>query len=325
MNPTKENKIHNKFTGEITIKTLSGVFIKGFRVLDGKITKKYLPKANHYKNKSNNEDQFAAECRISCGHSSDDNTCICNGITTDEIVVYTTPSISYISVNDLYGSDANENSSCEFDCDNTWNTINGGTPNNTNSNKCDEGYYFDNIQNTCVLFFDENYADEESYKPIYEYDDKCEGLDKLWAMSLKSGNEIAAVLTIDNAILIIKEGSRDKVNFPGLYTYFNGKTHYQYPTSRGAPARKYTGQVISAGRYFIPIKATIHSHTPCLTDGSDGITNRSIVKDKTLASEHNSINHYLIGCNAIGQFNSSSSNAFNIQGGNLGSLCNNIN
>ncbi len=44
-----------------------------------------------------------------------------------------------------------------------------------------------------------------------------------------------------------------------------------------------------------------------------------------MAINYPNINHYIVGCNAIGQFNGDANQAFNIQNGNLNTLCNNIN
>lgn len=164
----------------------------------------------------------------------------------------------------------------------------------------------------------------EGIKPIYENDNKCLGIQEMWSMSQNSGDEFAAVLTTDGAILITQQLNPTGRGFGGIYE-FNGTTYYQYPISDGPPSRTYSGQIESAGRYFIPISATIHSHTPCISDGTDGITNNTINDDQNFASHYQNANHYIIGCNSIGQFNNSSNQAFNIQNGNLNILCNNIN
>ena len=165
---------------------------------------------------------------------------------------------------------------------------------------------------------------DDGFKPIYEDDNKCNGVNQLWNYSQSSGDEYAAVLTTDGAILITQQLNTTGGGISGIYE-FNGNTYYQYPTSQGAPSRTYQGQLISSGRYFIPISATLHSHTPCLNDGTDGITNNTINDDQNFAQRFSNIKHYIIGCNAIGEFNGNSNQAFNIQTGNLSSTCHNIN
>ncbi|MCK5401958.1 MAG: hypothetical protein KAJ28_10025, partial [Flavobacteriaceae bacterium] len=161
-------------------------------------------------------------------------------------------------------------------------------------------------------------------KPLYEYNNKCNGINKVWELSEDTEDEFVAVLTTDGAVLITQRLNSDGGGISGIYT-FNGTTYYQYPTSLGAPSRTYAGQIINADRYFIPIIATIHSHTPCLNDGTDGVSNNIIDRDREFAATFPNINNYIIGCNSIGQFNGNSNQAFNIQHGNLNTLCNNIN
>jgi hypothetical protein len=60
---------------------------------------------------------------------------------------------------------------------------------------------------------------------------------------------------------------------------------------------------------------------------SERISHNYIV---AIASEINqvkitNINHYIIGCNAIGQFNGSSNLPFNISNGSLNRICDNVN
>jgi len=173
--------------------------------------------------------------------------------------------------------------------------------------------------------FDEKNLEFYSEKPLDEFDDKCEGIIALWQRSIDSGNEVFGVLTMDGAILITQEGSPDTVGIGGLYE-FNGITYYQYPISHGAPSRKYIGQVQTSTRYFIPIKTTIHTHSPCQNEGSDdGLTTNIIEEDQSFAAQFSNISHYAIGCGAIGQFSGNSNYIFNIEFGELEELCENIN
>lgn len=176
-----------------------------------------------------------------------------------------------------------------------------------------------------MLIFDaDNVEYEDGIKPIYETDDKCEGIEEMWKRSIETGDEFVAVLTNDNAILIIQQLDTHGGGFNGMYE-FDNKTYYQYPVSLGSPVRSYSGQIISSSRYFIPIKATIHTHAPCLRDGTDGITGRQIDDDKIFGSKYPCSNHYIIGCGKIGQFNGLSNSAFNIESGLLSDTCNKIN
>lgn len=322
MNPNKTND-NNDFSGEVVIRNLKGKFLRGYLIENG-IIKKVFKKTNN--NLSNKNIDDSAECRLVCGDSADDKDCICNMQNLNEFEVVSSSPPKYISVMDIYSFESDGgNGYCEVDCDNNWFFgMGGATGNNSNNVDCGDDYVFDTVTNECVLFFDEDaMTGEAGVKPLKEFDDKCTGIDELWAMSEASGNEVAAVLTEDGAILIIAEGSRDGIDFPGLHN-FMGKTYYGYEISKGKPARTYSGQVERVNRYFIPIKATIHSHTPCLTDGTDGLTNREIREDKIFAGEFKNINHFLIGCKSIGEFNHKTSNASNIQIGTLNIICEKI-
>ncbi|GGG33964.1 hypothetical protein GCM10011344_38450 [Dokdonia pacifica] len=166
---------------------------------------------------------------------------------------------------------------------------------------------------------------DEGDKPLAEYDDKCEGIIELWSLS-QNGNEWFSVLTLDGAILITQEGNNNGVAVQGLYEH-NGITYYQYDAEQGSPNRTYEGQIFAQqlNKYFIPIVATVHSHTPCIQDGTDGVSNNIIEDDQQMAGIFDEINHYIIGCNAIAQFDGNSNQTFNVQLGDLDDLCNNIN
>lgn len=151
----------------------------------------------------------------------------------------------------------------------------------------------------------------------------CDGVERIWQLNQQNGDEYVGVLTTDGAILIMQQLNPNGGGITGIYNH-NGNTYYQYPTSQGAPSRTYAGQIIASGKYFIPIVASIHSHAPCLNDGTDG-TGNTINDDQAFANHYSNINHFIIGCNAIGQFNGSSNQAYNISNGSLSSICNNIN
>jgi hypothetical protein len=186
------------------------------------------------------------------------------------------------------------------------------------------GILEDCITEYSFVFNEEEMIFDEGNKPLEEYDNKCIGINRIWDLSQSSGNEYAGVLTSAGAILITQQVGHSGGGISGIYNY-NGSSYYQYPLSQGMPARTYAGQLVSAGRYFIPIVTSIHSHTPCINDGTDGITNNIISDDQAFATHYLNINHYIIGCSAIGQFDGTSNQAFNISNGNLNSICNNIN
>lgn len=205
--------------------------------------------------------------------------------------------------------------------------VGGNGTNDTSQNSDDIDMVTQIIKNPNTEIFEFNAEEmifEEGDKPLEEYDNKCAGINRIWQLSQANGDEYAGVLTTDGAILITQQLNPSGGGISGIYN-FNGNTYYQYPASQGSPSRTYAGQLFASGRYFIPIVSSIHSHTPCINDGSDGITNNIINDDKAFASHYSNINHFIIGCNAIGQFNGSSNQAFNILNGSLNSICNNVN
>lgn len=181
-------------------------------------------------------------------------------------------------------------------------------------------YFAVNSSNNFVFNENEMIYDEGD-KPLEEFNNKCTGINRVWQLSQASGDEYAAVLTTDGAILITQQLNSNGGGIIGIYNH-NGNTYYQYPASQGSPSRTYAGQLNVSGRYFIPISATLHSHTPCI---NDGITNNTINDDQAFANHYPNVNHYIIACNAIGQFSGNSNTAFNIRHANLSTLCNNIN
>ena len=173
-----------------------------------------------------------------------------------------------------------------------------------------------------IIFNENDLIYEDGVKPLFEYEDKCEGLIALWELS-QSGNEFAGVLTTNGSFLITQELDPNGGGLGGIYN-LNGQTYYQYPIAEGAPSGAYSGMLESVGRYFIPITTTVHSHSPCITDGTDGITNNIINDDMNFASNYPNATHFIIGCDAIGQFDGASNQAFNIELGDLSELCANI-
>ncbi|WP_289021961.1 hypothetical protein [uncultured Salegentibacter sp.] len=284
MHGTEEDKTTN-FTGEIMVADLDGNFIIGYRVKQGMLT--------HTVFDNNNSNKLSSKCETddSCGfHMSQGD------------VVVTAP-IPYVSITHIYPN--NDGGGGE----NTYYSPGGG------AGTVSTGAFSFNLNE---MIFD------EGDKPLEEYDDKCTGISRVWELSQRDGDEYAAVLTLDGAILITQQLGTRGGGISGIYNY-NGTTYYQYPASQGRPSRTYSGQLNSSDRYFIPIIATMHSHTPCINDGTNGITNNTINDDQNFANYYPNINHYIIGCNAVGQFNGSSNQVFNVHTGNLNTICNNIN
>ena len=152
MYPSAKNKKAKQFDGEITIATMEGKILRAFRVQDGKFINFFssinYSSKNFDANYMSSKDSESAECRQWCGHQASDPYCICNMQELDEVVVSGSTSISYVSISDLYGSDAGDTSNCEVGCDETWNSVQSGAPTNDFSD-CPDGYVEDKNGN-CV-------------------------------------------------------------------------------------------------------------------------------------------------------------------------------
>ena len=162
-------------------------------------------------------------------------------------------------------------------------------------------------------------------KPLGEYASKCSGLQKLWDLSWDNNyKETVGVITTDGKLLSVAVVGSSGGGWGGLYykPSISPKVYYTWPDSQGPPTQTYAGMVHAAGQYFIPISATVHTHTPCLTDGTDGVSGTILSQgDQNVASTYPNIAHYLVGCNAIGSFNGSSSSPALIKTGPLSETC----
>jgi len=161
-------------------------------------------------------------------------------------------------------------------------------------------------------------------KPAREYSNSCQGAVGLWntSLSFNPPREAVGVITTDGKLLEVAVLGVSGGTWGGLY-YHEGNVYYTYPMSQGAPSQTYTNMLTANGQYFIPIKATIHTHSPCVQDGTNGISNLVISQgDKALATKFPMIKHYIIGCNAVGLFNLNSTSPTLLQSGPLSNTCN---
>ncbi len=145
----------------------------------------------------------------------------------------------------------------------------------------------------------------------------------MWNKGVNASRETLGVLTSDGNLLFTSisssatGGSIDGVNHIPGYT----GVVYAYPTQNN-PMPTYAGTFVYGQYYCIPISATIHTHTPCVSDGTHGITGMNGVADFPMAGQFKEIKHYVIGCNAVVQFDNNS--YFNLKSGPLSSNCNDI-
>jgi len=159
-------------------------------------------------------------------------------------------------------------------------------------------------------------------RPIASYATKCPGVQAMW--NNYPNNEARGFLTRDGGVIFTDVLGYSGGGASALYVH-NGTSYYVYPASQGAPAITYSGTQLVNGNYYIPVVASIHTHTPCRTDGTNGVTQPVGDDDKNFASRSGNINHWVVGCGAIAQYNGTSTNFYNVRTGALSTLCSYIN
>ena len=163
-------------------------------------------------------------------------------------------------------------------------------------------------------------------KPIYEYPNKCQGLQNIW--NNFPSNEMYGYITSEGSLIVTNQLPFSGGAAFGTFTHSNGTTYYPYPMNQGAPSFNYAGMIQyppnNPTHYLIPVVASVHTHSPCRTDGTNGVSHSVGNDDKTFAASHPGLTHWVIGCNAVAQYNSSSNSFINVQTGNISSTCNSI-
>lgn len=143
------------------------------------------------------------------------------------------------------------------------------------------------------------------------------------SLSENTNREVTGAITLDNQFLITQVLTETGGTFNGLIRHDN-ILYYYYPVDQN-PYPPFPGTIVSmiygANHYCIPIKATVHSHTPCLQDNTNGVSHPVGNDDIDLATKYPMATHWVIGCNAIGNFDKDNSNFFNVKSGSLSSTC----
>lgn len=165
--------------------------------------------------------------------------------------------------------------------------------------------------------------ESEGNKPE-EFADKCSGILGLWNKSLTNNNrEVVGFITSNGKIILTQIQGPNGGDVNGLVKS-GGTVYYGYSDSYGAPIQTYPGMLHQNGKYYIPISATIHTHSPCLTDNTNGVSQLVSNEDSDLAAELTTISHYIIGCDALGSYDEDSSEYDLIESGNLADICDEI-
>jgi hypothetical protein len=154
-------------------------------------------------------------------------------------------------------------------------------------------------------------------KPLKEYNDKCEGLKDIW--NSYPDNEVYGYVTADGKFLMTNVTSFTGGDVSGVYEH-DGTIYYTFPDTNGPPSGTYTGMVHSVNKYFIPVVASVHTHSPCRTDGTNGVSHDVGEADRKLAKTYPKLKNFVIGCGAIAEFNSETK-FFNVRTGTLDNNC----
>lgn len=161
-------------------------------------------------------------------------------------------------------------------------------------------------------------------RPLAQYNqtDMCTGLSNMWNMGIaNSHKEVYGVIATDGTLLITQISPYTTGGqFNGIYEH-QGTMYYFFPKDGGAMPL-ISGTIDGGSSFYIPISATIHTHTPAILDGTDGITNQDGTDDFPFASRFPLLTNYVIGNNAIGKFNGNS--YYDIKTGSLSTTCSNI-
>ena len=169
-----------------------------------------------------------------------------------------------------------------------------GTCGGSGGNGGEQSNAFENVEQTMP------YWAYLGSKPLFEYADKCSGLNNIW--NNYPDNEVFGYVTQDYKLIVTDIVNISGGAVSGLYNH-DGIFYYPFSDINGPPIENYSGMVHAAGKYFIPIRASVHTHTPSRYDGTDGVTNFTISSDdNALALAYPTIKHFVIGNGAIGSF-----------------------
>ncbi len=164
-------------------------------------------------------------------------------------------------------------------------------------------------------------------KPLKEYSvaNRCTGLQEMW--NDYPNNEVTGFVTADGKLILTNVGGTNGVSFTGLLKHTSNELtgaeeyYYIYPITNGAPALTYDGMLTRAGYYMIPVVATVHTHSPCRIDGTNGVSHDVSSQDQDLANDFSQLTHWVIGCDAIAKFNDASDDFFDVETGPISTTC----
>jgi hypothetical protein len=132
------------FTGEVIFSDLDGRFYAGGWFENNLLTRTYTFNSE-VAGKTD-----SAECRQSCGHSADNEYCVCNTQNLNEVVVVSSKPTPYVSISTIYPQELEGgNSGCEVECGG-WPPGGGGTSGSNSTPSCGANEELDSDKKNCV-------------------------------------------------------------------------------------------------------------------------------------------------------------------------------
>ncbi len=161
-------------------------------------------------------------------------------------------------------------------------------------------------------------------KPLYEFSSVCDGIAKIEELSQNHSKEVITLVAKDGKLMIIAVVNWTGGTFTGLVQDpQTGQWYYYYKATDGAPRLQYDEMIPPGINYYIPIKATLHTHPCNTTESVDGITGSNKLSDGDIqnAKARPSLNHYILGCEALGTYNKDSEKPQLVSQSKLKDLC----
>ena len=160
-------------------------------------------------------------------------------------------------------------------------------------------------------------------RPLFEHNDVCSGLSNAW--NNFTSNEVFGYITPSGHVLTVGMNPyTGGANNPAPYKWEN-KYYYAYPVSEQAPSST-VPYFQNGGYYFIEIKSSFHTHTPCRDPGygTNGVSHPVGIDDRNFARAFPSMTHWAIGCDAVAKYNGETDFFSHIYG-SISSTCGSIN
>ncbi len=140
----KKDEKSTSFTGEVILSDLEGHFYGGGWFENNLLTSTYTFRED-VAGKTD-----SAECRQSCGHSADNEYCVCNTQNLSEVVIVASKPTPYVSISTIYQQELDGgNSGCEVECGG-WPPGGGSTSGSNSTPSCGANEELDSDKKNCI-------------------------------------------------------------------------------------------------------------------------------------------------------------------------------